>query len=212
MSPRLLRVALTGGIATGKSYCLTRFAELGVPTVDADVLAHRAVAPGTAGFDAVVTRFGANVLLPHGEIDRARLGQIVFGDERSRRDLEAIIHPLVYKAIADWFATIETAGSAPLAIADIPLLYETGHAREFDRVIVAACPPALQVTRLMARNRLTENEARLRIASQMPIDEKMRRADYVIDTSGHYAETDKHVEDVWNAMSSTMSGGDEGVS
>ena len=204
MSLRLLRVALTGGIATGKSYCLTRFAELGVPTVDADVLAHRAVAPGTAGFEAVVTRFGRDVLHPHGEIDRARLGQIVFADERSRRDLEAIIHPAVYKAIADWLAAIEAAGHSPLAIADIPLLYETGHDRDFDRVIVAACPPAVQVMRLMARNRLTEEEARLRIASQMPIEEKMRRADYVIDTSGSRADTDVRVSDVWNAMTSQI--------
>jgi dephospho-CoA kinase len=197
---RLLRVALTGGIATGKSYCLTRFAELGVPTVDADVLAHRAVAPGTAGFEAVVTRFGHEVLHPHGEIDRARLGQMVFSDERARRDLEAIVHPVVYQAIADWFANIEAGGHSRLAIADIPLLYETGHDRDFDRVIVAACPPAVQTSRLMARNRLTEEEARLRIASQMAIEEKMRRADYVIDTSGTRAATDVRVRDVWNAI------------
>ena len=200
MSPRLLRVALTGGIATGKSYCLTRFAELGVPTVDADVLAHRAVAPGTAGFEAVVTRFGADVLHPHGEIDRGRLAQIVFADERARRDLEAITHPIVYKAIGDWFANIETGGTARLAIADIPLLYETGHDRDFDRVVVAACPPDVQLTRLMARNRLSEEEARLRLASQMPIEEKMRRAAYVIDTSGAKADTDTRVRDVWRSL------------
>lgn len=200
MSPRLLRVALTGGIATGKSYCLTRFAELGVPTVDADVLAHRAVAPGTAGFEAVVTRFGADVLHPHGEIDRARLGQIVFADERARRDLEAITHPIIYEAIRDWFANIEAGGTARLAIADIPLLYETGHDRDFDRVVVAACPSAVQLARLMARNRLTEDEARLRLASQMPIEEKMRRADYVIDTSGTKADTDIRVRDVWRSL------------
>jgi dephospho-CoA kinase len=200
VSPRLLRVALTGGIATGKSYCLTRFAELGVPTVDADVLAHRAIAPGTTGFEAVVTRFGRDVLHPHGEIDRARLGQIVFADERSRRDLEAIIHPAVYKAIRDWLTDIEAAGHARLAIADIPLLYESGHHGDFDRVIVAACPSAVQMTRLMARNRLTEEEARLRLASQMPIEEKMRRADYVIDTSGTKADTDTRVADVWTSL------------
>ncbi|HKW00605.1 MAG TPA: dephospho-CoA kinase [Vicinamibacterales bacterium] len=206
MSPRLLRVALTGGIATGKSYCLTRFAELGVPTVDADVLAHRAIAPGTTGFDAVITRFGRDVLHPHGEIDRARLGQIVFADERSRQDLEAIIHPAVYQAISDWLAAIEAAGHSRLAIADIPLLYETGRHTDFHRVIVAACPAAVQMTRLMARNRLTEEEARLRLASQMPIEEKMRRADYVIDTSGTKADTDTRVRDVWNAMSATIDG------
>jgi len=208
VSPRLLRVALTGGIATGKSYCLTRFAELGAPTIDADVLAHRALAPGTPGLAAVVSRFGPGVLHPHGEIDRKRLGQIVFADAAARRDLEAITHPVVYRAIADWFAALDnpTAGAARprLAIADIPLLYESDHQGDFDRVVVAACPPALQLTRLLARGGLTEKEARERLDSQLSIEEKMRRADYVIDTSGTQADTDRKVRDLFNAMTSAI--------
>ncbi len=206
MTSRPLRFALTGGIATGKSYCLTRFAELGAPTIDSDVLAHRAIAPGSAGFDAVVARFGREVLQPHGEIDRRRLGRIVFSDENARRDLEAIIHPAVYAAIEQWFGRLAHHASGPsspparLGIADVPLLYETGRAGDFDRVIVVACPPALQLTRLMARNALSETEARQRIAAQLPIDDKVRWADYVIDTGGTTAETDGRVNKLWTSV------------
>ena len=203
MTSRLLRVALTGGIATGKSYCLTRFAERGAPTIDADVLAHRVLAPGTPGFDAAVTRFGQAILEPHGEIDRAALGRIVFADEDARRDLEAIVHPAVYGAISLWFEGLDRStlvGGPRVAIADIPLLYETGHDRDFDKVIVAACLPGMQLTRLMKRNRLSEEEAKQRIDAQMPIADKAKRADYVIDTSGEYAETDLQIEAVWKAL------------
>ena len=203
MTPRLLRVALTGGIATGKSYCLTRLAERGAPTIDADVLAHRVLAPGTPGFDSAVARFGQAILQPHGEIDRGALGRIVFADENARRDLEAIVHPAVYGAISLWFAGLERAAvdeGPRLGIADVPLLYETGHERDFDRVIVAACLPGLQLTRLMKRNRLSEEEARQRIEAQMPIADKTRRADYVLDTSGEFAETDRQIEAAWKAL------------
>jgi dephospho-CoA kinase len=190
-----LRVALTGGIATGKSFCLARFAERGVPVVDADQLAHAAVAPGTPGHAAVLARFGAHITTAAGAIDRPALGRLVFEDARARRDLEAIIHPGVYRAIDQWFALLGDT-NAPLGIADIPLLYETGREIDFDAVIVAACPPAMQIARLMARNGLTREEASLRIAAQLPIDDKASRADYVIDTSGSIAETENRVERV----------------
>lgn len=203
MTSRLLRVALTGGIATGKSYCLSRFAERGAPTIDADVLAHRILAPGVFGFDAAVARFGPTILQPNGEIDRAALGQIVFADDGARRDLEAIVHPAVYRAISLWFNGLErpAVDDGPrLGIADIPLLYETGHEDDFDRVLVAACLPGMQLTRLMKRSRLSEEDARQRIAAQMPIADKAKRADYIIDTSGEFAKTDRQIESVWNAL------------
>jgi dephospho-CoA kinase len=203
VTPRILRVALTGGIATGKSYCLTRFAERGARTIDADVIAHRALAPGTTGLAAVVARFGQDVLQPHGELDRARLGRIVFEDAQARRDLEAITHPAVYGTITDWFASLDQAPPAPpLGIADIPLLYETGHDRDFDRVIVVFCPPGVQLARLMKRNALSEDDAKRRIAAQMPIEEKARRGDFVVETSGAFADTDRQIEDVWTALKS----------
>src|SRR3954470_9676791 len=114
----MLRIALTGGIATGKSYCLARFPGHGVPTIDADILARDAVAPGSGGLRAVVERFGAGVLLPDGSLDRPALGRVVFGDARARAGLEAIIHPEVYRRIRAWFAALPPA--TRLAVADIP--------------------------------------------------------------------------------------------
>ena len=187
----MLRVALTGGIATGKSYCLRHFAELGVPVVDADRLAREAVTPGSPGLAAVVERFGREILAPDGSLDRAALGRIVFEDSRARAALEAIVHPEVYRRIRDWFANLP-AGPR-LGIADIPLVFETGHNHDFDVVVVAACQPEEQVARVMARDGLSEHDARARLAAQWPIEEKVKRANYVIWTDGGFAETDRQV-------------------
>ena len=195
----MLRVALTGGIATGKSYCLARFASHGVPTIDADLLARDAVAPGSAGLRAVAERFGSGVLAADGTLDRPALGRIVFRDGRARAALEALIHPEVYRRIRDWFAGLPT--SARLAIADIPLLFETGQEHEFDAVIVTACEPEEQLRRMVARDSLPESEARERLASQLPIDEKIKRAGYVIHTDRGFAETDAQVRDVYARLS-----------
>jgi dephospho-CoA kinase len=189
---RVRRVALTGGIATGKSYVRSRFEALGVPTIDADRLAREAVAPGSAGLSAVVRRFGPEVLDPAGALDRQRLGRIVFADPEARAVLEAIVHPDVRRATDAWFASLDPSRH-PFAIADIPLLYEVGRDRDFDVVIVAACTPETQLRRVMARDHLSEAEARQRIAAQMPIAEKIRRADYVIHTDGPHGDTDGQV-------------------
>jgi len=196
----MVRVALTGGIASGKSYCLGRFAALGTPTIDADVLARQAVANGTAGFDAIRARFGAAVITPDGGLDRDALGRLVFADTSSRRALEAIVHPVVYGAIERWFQTIARGGLHAIAIADVPLLYETGHESDFDTVVVAACRPDQQVERLMARSGLPREDALRRIDAQLPLADKQRRADYVIDTSGSFTETDAEVQRVWSAL------------
>jgi dephospho-CoA kinase len=197
VADRLLRVALTGGIATGKSRCLRAFASLGTPVIDADALARDAVGPGTPGLAAVAHRFGRGVLAPDGGLDREALGRIVFDDPAARHDLEAIIHPVVYAAIFAWFDSLP-AGS--FGIADIPLLYETGRAGDFDRVIVAACDPAEQRRRVMARDGLAEHEADQRIGAQMPIGEKLARADFVIDTTGADADTYRQVVEVWERL------------
>jgi dephospho-CoA kinase len=194
----MLRVGLTGGIATGKSYCLARFAALGVPVVDADLLARDAVAPGSRALADVATRFGASILLPDGSLDRAALGRIVFTDRAARTDLEAIVHPEVYRRIGEWFAARPPA--TRLAIADIPLLFETGHDHDFERVIVAACDPQQQLRRLMQRDSLSEAEARARLNAQWPIEEKVARADYVIRTDGSVADTDSQVRTVYEML------------
>ena len=187
----MVRTALTGGIATGKSFCLERFAALGAAVIDADVLAREAVAPGSSGLAAVSARFGPAVVRADGSLDRAALGHIVFADAAARADLEAIVHPEVYRRIEQWFANLPPG--TRLGIADIPLLFETGHEHDFERVIVVACDPDEQIRRLMARDRLTEPQARDRLAAQWPIEEKIRRADHVIRTDGSHAETEAQV-------------------
>jgi len=191
------RVALTGGIATGKSRCLSVLRALGVPTIDADQLAREVVAPGTPGLHAIVDRFGGAVLAPDGTLNREALGALVFVDTLARHDLEAIIHPRVYAAITEWFATLD----APAGVADIPLLYETDRAGDFDIVMVAACTPAQQIERLMERSGLSADAARHRIAAQLPLADKVARADYVIDTSGTLEQTDANTRAVWERIS-----------
>lgn len=194
----MLRAALTGGIATGKSFCLARFAELGVPTIDADALAREAVAPGSTGLSAVVERFGVSILGPDGSLDRPALGAIVFADRGARTALEAIIHPEVRRRIRDWFANL--AAGTRLAMADIPLLFETGQEHDFDRVVVCACDPAEQLRRLVLRDGLTEAMARLRLAAQWPVAEKVARAHHVIRTDGTFSETRLQVDAVYRAL------------
>ena len=196
----MLRVALTGGIATGKSFCLGVFASLGAATIDADVLAREAVAPGSAGLARVIDRFGRGVLRDDGSLDRAALGRLVFSDRSARADLEAINHPEVYRRINEWYADLP-AGTR-LAIADIPLLFETGHQHQFDKVIVCACDRAEQLRRLMARDKLSAPDARARLAAQWPLEEKVARADFVIRTDGPMSETRERVRDVYRALSS----------
>jgi dephospho-CoA kinase len=198
----MLRAALTGGIATGKSFCLRRFAALGVPTIDADQLARDAVEPASPGLAAIVQRFGPSVLRQDGTLDRAALGARVFADDAARADLEAIIHPEVYRRINSWLAN-QPHGTR-LAIADIPLLFETGHEHDFDVVIVAACDPAEQLRRLMHRDGLPAEAARARLAAQWPIEEKIRRADHVIRTDGAHADTERQVEEVVRRLRQEM--------
>ncbi|MEO7191256.1 MAG: dephospho-CoA kinase [Vicinamibacterales bacterium] len=197
MARRLLRVALTGGIATGKSTCLQHFRALGVPTVDADSLSRTLVLPGTPALSAIVDRFGPQILASTGLLDRRALARIVFADDQARRDLEGIVHPGVFVAINAWFlaeAETETEGSkAAFAVADVPLLYETGHEHDFDRVVVAACRPEQQLQRLMGRDGSSEEDARRRIGSQWPIARKRELADYVVDTSGDDGDTSRQV-------------------
>ena len=194
----MLQVALTGGIATGKSYCLGRFAALGIPTIDADRLAREAVAPGSPGLAAVAQRFGAHIVREDGTLDRAALARIVFSDRTARADLEAIVHPDVYRRIREWFAQLPHG--TPVAMADIPLLFETGHEHDFDAVVVAACTPEEQLRRLVARDGLSETDARARLEAQSPIDEKVRRAQFVIRTDTGFPETDEEIERIYRKL------------
>ena len=195
----MLRVALTGGIGTGKSAVLVALAELGTPVLDADPLAHSVIARGTPGAAAVRMRFGEQVILLNGNIDRRRLGQIVFGDDQARRDLEAIIHPEVYRTIERWMDAQAARGSV-LAVAEIQLLFEIGKDGDFDRILVVACELETQVRRVMRRSKLPESEVRQRVAAQMPLDQKVQRASYVIWTDGTLDDTRNRTAEVWRLL------------
>ena len=192
------KVALTGGAATGKSYVLEQFRRRGIPCLVADDLAHGVTAAGTEATAAIAARFGADVIAPDGSVDRNVLGPIVFADPSARRELEAIVHPAVYRAIQVGMRAFEKSGD-PLAIVEIPLLYESGHASDFDRVIVTACSEATQMQRLLGRG-LSETRARQVLAAQKPTAEKTAVADFVISTEGERSDTDAQVVDVLSRL------------
>lgn len=191
-----LRVfSLTGGIASGKSTVAGHWRSLDLPVVDADELARRVVAPGTPGLAAVVERFGPSVLDENGGLDRGALGRIVFGDPAARRALEAIIHPRVQEAAREEFARIAATGER-LACYEVPLLFETGQHTVYRPVVVVTVDEPTQLERAMQRDGLTAEEARARIAAQMPLAEKVAKADYVIDNTGPLAATLEDAERV----------------
>ena len=191
----MLKVALTGGIATGKSHVLEQFRQHGVPCLDADTLAHGVESAGTEATAAIAVRFGPEILTAQGAVDRGKLGPIVFKDAAARRDLEAIVHPAVYRAIAAGLRAFALVGDYPFAVVDVPLLYETGAEKDFERVIVVACEPATQVARLVERG-MSEEAARQRLAAQWPTEKKTSRADFVVKTDGTVEETNQQVNEI----------------
>jgi dephospho-CoA kinase len=202
----MLKVALTGGIATGKSYVLEQFRRRGIPCLDADQLARGVTAAGTEATAAIAARFGPDVLAADGGVDRPRLASIVFADSSARRDLEAIVHPGVYRAIMAGLRAFELMGEQRLAVVDVPLLYESDHAGDFDRVIVTDCPVDVRLSRLRERG-VSDVEARQRIGAQWPNEEKAARATFVIRTGGTFQETDRQVDEVLSLLRAEWTGG-----
>jgi dephospho-CoA kinase len=173
----MLRIGLTGGIASGKSAAAAVFAGLGVPVIDSDVIAREVVAPGSAGLAAIRARFGDGVLQADGQLDRRALRAQVFADPAARRDLEALTHPLIRQRMA----TLSAAAGGPYQIHAIPLLVEGGAKRPgIDRVLVIDCPETLQIQRVMARDRVDEAGARAVLAAQATRAQRLAAADDVI--------------------------------
>ena len=199
-SAAALKVALTGGIGTGKTYVRRRFHVLGVPTIDADVIVHELLRPGTTTAARVVERFGTAAAGPDGAIDRRALGHLVFSDDAARRDLEALVHPEVLEAVRKWFAVEAPGSRCGWAVADIPLLFETGLEGCFDRVVVAACGPDEQLKRVILRDGLSAAAAQARLAAQWPIAVKAARADFVVWTDRTFADTDRQVDEVYRTL------------
>lgn len=188
-------IGLTGGIAAGKSVVSRTLEQLGAGIVDADKLAREVVQPGSEGLREIVREFGAGVLDADGALDRQKLGAIVFGDEAARRKLQAITHPRIGQLSAQRLAA-HKAGEATYVIYDAPLLVEVGAHRGLDALIVVAAAEPTQIARLRARDGLSEDEARKRIAAQLPLARKLEVADFVIDNDGSLAELEQRTRAV----------------
>ena len=196
-----VRVGLTGGIASGKSLVAEELAALGAVVIDADVLAREVVQPGTDGLAAVVKRFGDGVL-SEGQLDRARLGQIVFADPEARRDLERIVHPAVRERAAE----LEQAASPDAVVVHvIPLLVETGQQNQFDVVVVVDVDPETQLARLAARDGLTPAEGEARLAAQASREQRLAAADIVIDNRGSVTDLKAQIGPLWRFLTSANS-------
>lgn len=192
-------IGLTGGIATGKSTVAAELAARGAMVIDADSLAREVVAPGTPGLTAIVDRFGSDVLLPDGSLDRPRLGALVFADETARNDLERITHPRVRELMMRRIGEA-LAADATLVVAEVPLLFETRSVDLYEGVMLVYAPPDVQLARLQTRDGLGEPAARQRLAAQMPIDEKRERATWIIDNSGTIDATRHQVREWWEQL------------
>ncbi len=201
-------IALTGGIASGKSTVADLFEQRGAVLIDSDILAREVVEPGTPGLARIVERFGPGVLTDDGALDRAALGRVVFADDAARADLNAIVHPLV-RARREELRAATAPGD--LVVSVIPLLVETGGEAEFDAVVVVDVPVEQQVSRLMARNGYTRAEAEARVAAQASREERLRVATHVIDNAGTQAETERQVEELVRTLAQ-QAGDPAGVS
>jgi dephospho-CoA kinase len=200
-----LRVfGLTGGIGSGKSQVARRLLARGLPVVNADDLARAVVAPESEGLARIVDYFGPSVLRATGELDRPRLAAIVFSDTEARRTLDSIVHPLVRGLATERFAELAERGE-PLACYEVPLLYEVGLERTFTPVVVVDAPDALRRPRLAARDGLDETALNARIAAQLPLSEKVKRADYVIQNDGSLAELDERSDAMLDAVCHALS-------
>ena len=191
----MFKLGLTGGIATGKTTISNYLKSIDIPVLDADEYARKVVEPGTPGLAEITNTFGEQILQPDGSLNRKLLGQIVFNDSSSRQTLNDITHPRIQQMMADELHRLAEQ-QIPLVILDIPLLLENRNVAGADAVMVVTIPESLQLTRLMQRNNLTEKEAQSRISAQMPLVEKEKLADFVIDNSGTISSTQKQVEKV----------------
>lgn len=196
----MLRVGLTGGIATGKSTVGQMLVELGCHLIDADRITRNLFEPGQPVHAAVVQAFGNGILGPDGTINRQALGEIVFKDPQARARLNSLVHPAVIQRQKEWLENLEASDPHAIGIVDAALMIEVGTYKNYDKVIVVTCSPEEQKRRLRGRTNLSEEQIEARIRSQMPMAEKIKHADYVIVNSGDLARTRAHVERVFRQL------------
>ncbi|HYN83927.1 MAG TPA: dephospho-CoA kinase [Pyrinomonadaceae bacterium] len=200
MTSQMLRVGLTGSIAVGKSFVTETLRELGCHVLDADRTAREVVEPGTPGLAAVVSAFGTEVLTAEGTLDRAHLGRMVFADAGRRALLNSILHPLIMEAQDARLREWEREDPQGVGVVDAALMIESGGYKRFDKLVVVHCRPEIQLQRLVARDGLTHEEAARRIAAQMPQGEKLRYADFAVDTSHGFDDTRRRVREVYESL------------
>jgi dephospho-CoA kinase len=196
----MLHVGLTGNIASGKSFAASLFAGLGAHIVDADLVAHELLEAGTKTYNKIIDAFGEQILGPDSKIDRKQLARIVFFDEGKRQLLNNLTHPDVGEEILRRISELDQSFASGIIIVDAALMVETGGYRKYHCLIVVRLDPALQLSRLMSRDGLTEKEAQARMASQMPIEEKLKLADYIVDNSGTMQQTRDQVEAIYQDL------------
>ncbi len=187
-------IGLTGGIATGKSSAAAIIRGLGYTVIDADELAKLAVQKGSEPLTKITQAFGQDLLLSNGELDRSKMGQLIFADPVKREKLESIIHPWIRNEVLKRKKELEDLGNVDLAFYDVPLLFEKNMRGGFDFVALVYCSESLQLARLMQRNSLSASDARLRIASQISIEEKKSQADFIIENSGTISDLENAVK------------------
>ena len=191
---------LTGGIASGKSTVAQMFRELGAEIVNADEVGHELLRASSLAYPEVVCRFGKQVVGTSGEIDRTLLGAIVFADPQALQDLNAILHPRIIEAVEQRAAEYVRSNPSEIVLVDAALIFEAGIGARFQKVIVVWCRPEQQIERLTSKFGLPREDAERRIGSQMPLDEKTRRADFLIDNSGDLESTRKQVQEIFSEL------------
>ncbi len=196
----MLRVGLTGGLATGKTHVANVLAQLGCHVLSADELGHQALLPGGEAYNDVVREFGSQIVGPDGCIDRRRLAAEVFDDAERLKKLNSLVHPHVIQREEAWLAEIERAQPDAVAVVEAAILIETGSHKRFDRLILTVCPEEMQIRRHMQRSGESEAGTRARLARQMPLEAKRALAHYVIDTSGSREDTERQVREVFGRL------------
>lgn len=188
----MLKIGLTGGIASGKTTVAAMLRNRGCAVLEMDPIGHRLLEAGTAAYEEVVGEFGRDIL-SDGAIDRSKLAARVFSDTAKRNRLNAILHPPILEEVRKWFASLDRPGGPAFAVAEAALIFESGYSKELDSTVVCWCPAEQQLARLEQRG-LSHEEAQARLAAQMPIDEKRKLADEGIDCSKSLEETERQVE------------------
>ncbi|MBN9663447.1 MAG: dephospho-CoA kinase [Acidobacteria bacterium] len=198
----MLRVGLTGGLATGKTFVGRALADLGCRLLSADELGHQALLPGAPAYLQAVEAFGEEILDSDSRIDRRKLGAVVFGDPRKLERLNSFVHPAVIAAEEQWILAVQTEDPHSIAVVEAAILIETGSYRRFDKLVLTVCTDEQQIARAIKRDGLTRQEIVDRLNRQMPLEEKRKYADYVIDTSGEKDGTLAQVQRLYKDLRS----------